>query len=348
MRVPHVRADRYPCQSEPDDRYHPISAYSPCGTIPRRQGWPAKARNIRAFAMAIIEVLPRRLRERIEQLGAIGRDPAGGLTRLPFAPAHVEALQRSAQMMREAGLDAGVDEFGNLIGRRAGRRDAALLAGSHLDTVPQGGIFDGALGVVAAIECAQVLHDAGRPLQHSLVVMAFADEEGHAFGVGTMSSRALVAERGRAVGTIGRVHVQPGATNVIPGRVDLTVELRSPEAKVLETLRGAVEDRAHKIAGLHGLKMTWGTWDHSPPVPLDPRVRDAVVGAIERCGHPPLTLPSWAGHDAGVLSRYVPAGMIFVVSTGGLSHSPDERTPWDAVATGAQVLLETLLLLDEA
>jgi len=157
-----------------------------------------------------------------------------------------------------------------------------------------------------------------------------------------------LAERGRAVGTIGRVHVQPGATNVIPGRVDLTVELRSPEAKVLETLRGAVEDRAHKIAGLHGLKMAWGRWDHSPPVPLDPRVRDAVVGAIERCGHPPLTLPSWAGHDAGVLSRYVPAGMIFVVSTGGLSHSPDERTPWDAVETGAQVLLETLLLLDEA
>src|SRR5437667_421696 len=360
MRVPHVRADRYPCQSEPDDRYHPISAYSPCGTIPRRQGWPAKARNIRAFAMAIIEVLPRRLRERIEQLGAIGRDPAGGLTRLPFAPAHVEALQRSAQMMREAGLDAGVDEFGNLIGRRAGRRDAALLAGSHLDTVPQGGIFDGALGVVAAIECAQVLHDAGRPLQHSLVVMAFADEEGHAFGVGTMSSRALVGELGRSRlaqlrdGTgrsvdeylRARAHGLPAAR--VPAEVDASVELRSPEAKVLETLRGAVEDRAHKIAGLHGLKMTWGTWDHSPPVPLDPHVRDAVVGAIERCGHPPLTLPSWAGHDAGVLSRYVPAGMIFVVSTGGLSHSPDERTPWDAVETGAQVLLETLLLLDEA
>ena len=77
-------------------------------------------------------------------------------------------------------------------------------------------------------------------------------------------------------------------------------------------------------------------------------MRDAVVRAIERCGHPPLTLPSWAGHDAGVMSRYVPAGMIFVVSTGGLSHSPEERTPWEAVETGAQVLLETLLFLDDA
>lgn len=408
--------------------------------------------------MATLKVSPRRLRERIEQLGAIGRDPAGGLTRLPFTPAHVEAVRQSAQMMREAGLDAGVDEFGNLIGQQAGRQDAALLAGSHLDTVPQGGIFDGALGVVAAIECAQVLHDAGRPLQHGLAIMAFADEEGHAFGVGTMSSRALVgelgrsrlaqlrddtgrsvddylrtrahglpvasvpahvgayvelhieqgpgleqmgrtvaavesitgilrapaviegraahagttpmpgradalvgaaelvlavrelalSERDRAVGTVGRVHVQPGATNVIPGRVELTVELRSPDTNVLERLRGAVEGRAAEIARLHSLTVTCGTWDRSPPVPLDPQVRDTILRAIERCDHPPLTLASWAGHDAGVLSRYVPAGMIFVVSTGGLSHSPAEHTPWEAVETGAQVLLETLLLLDDA
>ena len=401
--------------------------------------------------MATIKVSPRRLRERMEQLGTIGRDSAGGLTRLPFAPAHVQAVQRSAQMMREAGLDAGVDEFGNLIGQRSGRREAALLAGSHLDTVPQGGIFDGALGVVAAIECAQTLREANRPLQHGLAVMAFADEEGHAFGAGTLSSRALVgeigrsrlaqlrdetgrsvddylrarthglppakvpaqvgayvelhieqgpvlermgrvvaavesitgilrtpvviegrashagttpmpgradalvgaaelvlavrdlalAERDRAVGTIGRAHV-------LPGRVELTVELRSPDAQVLETLRDAVEERSREIADRHHLTVRLGAWDLSPPVPLDPRMRDAVVRAIERCGHPPLTLPSWAGHDAGVMSRYVPAGMIFVVSTGGLSHSPDERTPWEAVETGAQVLLETLLFLDDA
>src|SRR2546427_774571 len=312
--------------------------------------------------MATIKVSPRRLRERMDQLGTIGRDPAGGLTRLPFAPAHVQAVQRSAQMMREAGLDAGVDEFGNLIGQRSGRREAALLAGSHLDTVPQGGIFDGALGVVAAIECAQTLREANRPLQHGLAVIAFADEEGHAFGAGTLSSRALVGEisrsrlaqlrdeTGRSVDDYlrGRAHVLPGATNVIPGRVELTVELRSPDAQVLETLRDAVEERSREIADRHHLTVRLGTWDPSPPVPLDLRVRDAVVRAIERCGQPPLTLPSWAGHDAGVMSRYVPAGMIFVVSTGGLSHSPEERTPWEAVETGAQVLLETLLFLDDA
>ncbi len=408
--------------------------------------------------MDTVNISPRRLRERMEQLGAIGRDRDGGLTRLPFSPSHVEATRLAAHMMRDAGLDAGVDEFGNLVGQRPGEDEAALLTGSHLDTVPQGGAFDGALGVVAAVEAAHALRDAGRRLRHRLAVVAFADEEGHAFGVGTLSSRALVGEvargrfaalrdetgrslddylrtrdhglpparvpecvaaylelhaeqgpvlermgrtvaavesitgilrapvvmagraahagttpmdaradalvgaaelvlavrelalqhSGRAVGTVGRAMVLPGATNVIPGRVELSVELRSPDAATLDALRAAVEHRAQDIADRYGLKVAVGAWDHSPPVLMDPHVRDAVLHAIDTCGHQPLSLPSWAGHDAGVLARYVPAGMVFVASTAGLSHSPREHTPWEAVNTGAQVLLHTLLILDNA
>ncbi len=408
--------------------------------------------------MDTVNISPRRLRERMEQLGAVGRDRDGGLTRLPFSPSHVEATRLAAQMMRDAGLDAGVDEFGTLVGQRPGEDESALLTGSHLDTVPQGGAFDGALGVIAAIEAAHALRDAGRRLRHRLAVVAFADEEGHAFGVGTLSSRALVGEiardrfpglrdragrslddclrarehglplarvpervvaylelhveqgpvlermgrtvaavesitgilrapvviagrtghagttpmdaradalvgaaelvlavrelalqhGGRAVGTVGRADVLPGAGNVIPGRVELSVELRSPDAGALDALRAAVEGRAQDVADRYGLKITVGGWDHSPPVPMDPRVRDAVLRAIETCGHPPLALPSWAGHDAGVLARHVPAGMIFVASTAGLSHSPRESTPWEAVETGAQVLLNTLVILDSA
>ncbi len=392
----------------------------------------------------------------MEQLGSIGREAAGGLTRLPFSPAHVEAVRVVAQMMREAGLEPGVDEFGNLIGQRADQGGPALLTGSHLDTVPEGGMFDGGLGVIAAVEAVQALQDAGRRLRHSLAVTAFADEEGHAFGVGTLSSRMLVGEiararfstlrdatgrsldeylgtrahglplarvpegvaaylelhveqgpvleqlgrsvaavesitgilrttvvfdgraahagttpmharadalvgaadlvlavrdlalqrEGRAVGTVGRASVRPGATNVIPGRVELSVELRSPNDRDLDALRATLEQRAHVIARQHGLTVTVGTWDLSPPVAMDPGICEAVLRALETCGQPRLALPSWAGHDAGVLARYIPAGMIFVVSTAGLSHSPREHTPWDAAATGAQVLLETLLILD--
>ncbi|HEX4841608.1 MAG TPA: M20/M25/M40 family metallo-hydrolase, partial [bacterium] len=109
-----------------------------------------------------------------------------------------------------------------------------------------------------------------------------------------------------------------------------------------------VEQRAHRIAGQEGLGVTVGSWDRSAPVPMDPGVRDAVVQALRTCGQPALTLPSWAGHDAGVLARYIPAGVIFVASTAGLSHSPREHTPWETAAIGAQVLLETLLILDSA
>ncbi len=399
-----------------------------------------------------------RLRGRLERLATVGSDPAGGVTRLPFSSSHTEAVRAVSQMLGEAGLDAGVDEFGNLIGRRSGERDAAVLAGSHLDTVPQGGMFDGALGVVAAVEAAQALRESGTKLRHGLTVVAFADEEGHAFGVGTLSSRLLVGElarsrlsalrdgtgrtledylrarahglpparmpadvaayvelhveqgpvleragrtvaavesivgilrttvvvegkaahagttpmearadaivgaaelvlavrelalgqRGQAVGTVGRAHVSPGAANVIPGRVELTVELRSVNNRDLDALRRAVEQRGQDIARRDGLKMVFGTWDHSPQAPMDPGVRDTVLGVIERSGHPRVSLPSWAGHDAGVLARHVPAGMIFVTSTGGLSHSPRESTPWDAVEVGAQVLLDSLIALDAA
>ncbi|HEX9532287.1 MAG TPA: Zn-dependent hydrolase [bacterium] len=408
--------------------------------------------------MTPARISPQRLRQRMEHLGTIGRGDSGGISRPPFSPAHVEAVRLVAQMMREAGLDPGVDEFGNLIGLGAGGDGPVLLAGSHLDTVPDGGMFDGGLGVVAAVEAAQTLRDAGRRLRHRLAVIAFADEEGHAFDIGTLSSRALVGEiprsrletlrdrsgqslneylrarahglpvarvpehaaayvelhveqgpvlermgravaavdsitgilrttltfegraahagttpmtaradalvgaaelvvamrelalqhKDRAVGTVGRLSVYPGATNVIPGRVDLSVEARSPGEHELDDLRVAVEQRAQRIAAQEGLRLTVGSWDRSPPVPMDPGVRDAVVQALQTCGQPSLTLPSWAGHDAGVLARYIPSGMIFVASTAGLSHSPREHTPWETAAIGAQVLLETLLILDSA
>ena len=408
--------------------------------------------------MTPAHISSQRLRQRMEDLGTIGRGDSGGISRSPFSPAHVEAVRLVAQMMHEAGLDPGVDDFGNLIGHGAGGDGPLLLAGSHVDTVPDGGMFDGALGVVAAVEAAQTLREAGRGLRHPLAVIAFADEEGYAFDVGTLSSRALVGEipwsrfatlrdrsgqsfeaylrarahglpvarvpervgayvelhveqgpvlermgravaavesitgilrttvsfegraahagttpmtvradalvgaaelvvavrelalrhKDRAVGTVGRLSVLPGATNVIPGHVDLSVEVRSPDERELDNLRAAVEQRSQMIAGQHGLRVTVRSWDRSPPVPMDPGIRDAVMRALQVCGQPALTLPSWAGHDAGVLARYIPAGMIFVASTAGLSHSPREHTPWETAAIGAQVLLETLVILDSA
>lgn len=360
-------------------------------------------------------------------------------------------------MMKEAGLTGGVDEFGILIGSLQGDAELpALLVGSHLDTVPHGGMFDGALGVIAGIECAQALREAGVRLRHPMAVVAFADEEGAGFGLGTLSARCLVGqlsrthfaklhdasgrslteylsahlvklpsarvparvaaylelhvEQGpvlhrmarlaaavdaitgtlrttiifegranhagttpmadradalwgaaefvlavrecarmsgtRAVGTVGRLEVFPGVTNIVPGRVELRLDLRSPDEQLLRTLQGQVSQRADEIAEHLGLNVTIESWDYAPAPPLDRRVREVIVEAMKTCGQEPLILPSWAGHDAGVMAQYVPAGMIFVSTTEGISHAPQEHAPWPAVEVGVQVLLESLLALD--
>ena len=153
---------------------------------------------------------------------------------------------------------------------------------------------------------------------------------------------------GRAVGTVGQLVVSPGAMNVIPGRVRMAIELRSADDGFLADAKQAVERKGHEIAGRYRLTFSAERWSESAHQPLDDGVRAAILKAMRARGVPPLTLPSWAGHDAGVLAQYVPAGMIFVTSTGGISHSPREQTPWPAVEAGAQVLLDTLLLLDAA
>jgi N-carbamoyl-L-amino-acid hydrolase len=134
-----------------------------------------------------------RVNRRLDQLAAVGRDPRGGMSRFAFTPAHAEACALVAGWMREAGLDPFLDRAGNLIGVGPGNAPG-LAAGSHLDTVPMGGRFDGALGVVGAIECAQALRDAGLNLRRPFVALAFADEEGNTFGTGCLTSRSLTGE----------------------------------------------------------------------------------------------------------------------------------------------------------
>ena len=393
-----------------------------------------------------------RLRRRLEELAQIGRTPEGGVTRLSYRPEHAAAVRLAAEWMRQAGAPAGVDAWGNLHGVVPGAEAALapVAAGSHLDTVPNGGIFDGALGVVAAIEAAQALRDAGIRLARPLLLLALAEEEGTSFGVGCLGSlgvvgrapapdsihdrdgvtaaallrsfdpgvvqaplsppmaaylelhieqgpvlaangaplaaveaivgieravftfrgqanhagttpmdarrdalwgaaelvaqvRALAREtEGRAVATVGRLTVAPGATNVVPGAAEMTVEIRSADTPTLEALRTAVEQAGRTSAGRYELGLEMTAWRAELPAPLDPGVRAAIVQAAGDLGWPIMTMPSWAGHDAKILSTRVPAGMIFVPSDRGISHSPEEHTSWEDAARGAQVLCRAI------
>jgi hydantoinase/carbamoylase family amidase len=294
--------------------------------------------------------------------------------------------------MREAGLDIEVDPDGNLIGRTD---DDTVWTGSHLDSVPNGGKFDGALGVVAAIEAVErvgrgaavvfrdeergcvgstrrveagplpqyflevhveqgpVLERAGAPLGLAQGIVGivrgervFAGQPGHA-GTVPMAGREdalvaaaeyilrvrdLAAATNDAVATVGQVAVEPGAANVIPGRVRVSVDVRAPDRERLDRLVTAL-----------GLAPDF----RLEPVPMADRPVLALRGEIADRGLPVVELPSGAGHDAAVLAGAgVQTAMLFVRSlNGGVSHSPEEESSPEDVQLAVDVLAGALARL---
>jgi allantoate deiminase len=340
-----------------------------------------------------------RLLERLDRLYAIGGGP--GANRIGYSPEEDEAHELAAGWMREAGLEVEHDAHGNLVGRVRGEEPGLpeVWTGSHLDSVPQGGRYDGALGVVAAIE---VLERLGRQ-RHTLAAVSFRDEErgcagsrglvaagtlpgvwvelhheqgprlaqadaplgivtgivgykrgtttfvgraGHA-GTTPMDGRedALVAAAEEilrlrdvartiedGVATVGRIEVEPGGTNVIPGLARISVDVRAPDA-----------ERLTRLVEAAGLEQEGRT----EPAPMSDVVRAALRIEIEARGLGVVELASGAGHDAGILaSAGVASGMLFVRGlNGGVSHHPDELSSDEDVALAVDVLTATVARL---
>ena len=133
-----------------------------------------------------------RLNRSLEELGRIGHTPQG-MQRVAFSPLDVEGRQHTIALMRRAGLEIRIDPAGNIIGRKEGLEPGlpAIGLGSHVDTVPNGGKYDGALGTLAAIECAQRLYDLGVITQHPLEILVFTNEEGTGFHSWLFGSQAM-------------------------------------------------------------------------------------------------------------------------------------------------------------
>jgi hydantoinase/carbamoylase family amidase len=398
-----------------------------------------------------------RLWERIQRLGHVGRAADGGIVRPAYGAAHAEAVAMVAAWLREAGLAPGLDATGTLVAVMPGSapETAAIGVGSHLDSVPHGGAFDGALGVLAALEAVQTLREHGVTPRRPLAVLGFADEEGNNFGIGVLSAQLWIGEitpdrfasirdgagrgldayldafrvpglprvarpelaaylelhveqgpvlagdggaaaaveaivgisrttvtftgapnhagttpmelrqdalwgaaeltlavrdlaveaDGRAVATVGVLELSPGATNVIPGRARMRVELRSPDEELLAQWRAHVAALADGAARRNGVQVELDDWHHAPAMPMHPVALAATRRGLVDAGLPERTLPSWAGHDAKVLARVMPVGMLFVPSEGGVSHSPLEHTSAEDCAAGAQALLHAALRL---
>lgn len=389
---------------------------------------------------------------RLAELFEIGRQ--AGTNRPGLGEGEQRAHDLVASWMAEAGLAVEVDRAGNLVGRLPGS-DPSLTevwTGSHLDTPPDGGMFDGALGVVAGLDAAAAI-GAGS-VRRTIAVVAFRLEEGCRFGRGVFGSRAMVGDiepdegdlldadgvsvaeafaelglgrlptrgwaepppacfleahieqgpalaaagaplgvvtsiagmagfdvvfsgsRGHAgtvpmslrsdalgaaarfvlaahevarsipgaVATIGRLVTLPGATNTIPGRVELFADLRAPDAAGLDALVDRATAAAAEAAAAGACTAeVLPRWRYEP-VAMDPATAAAVRRAVTGLGLEPVDLPSGAGHDAAIMATAgIPSAMLFVRSdAGGVSHAPEESTGADAIALCAQALESAL------
>ncbi len=168
-----------------------------------------------------------------------------------------------------------------------------------------------------------------------------------AAGLITAVNRVVTAMPGRQVGTVGRIKAEPGAVNVIPGRVEMSLELRDLDADKIRTLFERIRTEAGSIAARTGTKIGFeAVEERTLPALTDERIRKIVEEAAKELGLGSYRMPSGAGHDAQSVARIAPIGMIFVPSVGGISHSPLEFSRAEDIEKGVSVLLKALFKVD--
>ena len=243
--------------------------------------------------MAVAISLPR-LRAYIEALAQFGRNPEGqGITRSCWSPAHEEARAWLLARMKEAGLTTWVDEAGNTFGK-LGEGGPTVMTGSHIDTVPQGGSLDGALGVLAGLECLQTLREAGVRTRRPLTMVAWSDEEGRYAGLfgsraftGKLDARQIphfrAADGERLVEAMSRAGFDPleaPKAKCDPRTLAAYVELHIEQGPHLEAARIPIGS----VQGIVGNRRSWVTFvgqaDHAGTTPMAWR-KDAFLGAAE-------------------------------------------------------------------
>ena len=399
-----------------------------------------------------------RLWQRLMTLARIGATEKGGVCRIALTDLDRQGRDRFVQWAGELGCSLRRDAIGNLFARRAGADDRlpAIATGSHLDTQPTGGKFDGNFGVLAGLEVLQTLNDAGVRAHAPLEVCVWTNEEGSrfvpvmmgsgvyagAFGLehaldardaegvtvrealeaigqagaapaaiadgaprfaayfeahieqgpvledagitigavtGALGQRwfdvtvtgqeahagptpmalrrdallpaaALVqrvnaiaqAEQPHGRGTVGSLRVFPDSRNVIPGRVQLTVDFRHADEAGLARMDAALRAAATELAS-RGVTIAVDPVVHFPPQPFDAALVESVRVAAADAGLSCLDVVSGAGHDAVYVARTAPTAMIFVPCKDGISHNEIEDAKPEHLAAGAEVLLHAML-----
>lgn len=391
----------------------------------------------------------------VDELAAIGAGTAG-INRFAWSPALMAASNWLVDRLGELGLDAEIDAAGNVVGRWSAGEGPAVVVGSHLDTVPEGGRFDGALGVLSGLEAIRRLKAEHWSPLRPLWLVAFNDEEGTRFGTSLFGSsafvgddltalreregidgatlaeamrssgfdfedlaqaravdkvgcyvelhieqgnrleaqeldaavvtaivgvrgyrvelhgevnhagttpmnarhdalagaaRAVLALRHRAVAAgdvtanVGRIDVSPGGSNVVPGTAVFTVDIRSADQERYAELDSLVRSCVAAAASDEGLTAEIVLTHEHPPTAMSDELQRVLGERMNAAGLRWAAMSSGAAHDAQLLAAHVPAGMLFVPSQGGISHSPMEFTTSQKRERGVAVLTDVLRTL---
>jgi N-carbamoyl-L-amino-acid hydrolase len=400
-----------------------------------------------------------RLRADIEEnatFGEVATETGRGRTVLTGTEADRQAREFFVGRLEDAGLDVDVDAVGNVVGEwipeSADPTAAPVAAGSHLDSVPRGGMFDGPLGTYGALEAVRTIQESGVDPERPLKVVSWTEEEGTRFPAGLVGSSVAAGrravddarslrddegislgaalddigfsgtgvvdpatwdswfevhvEQGRtleeagapvgvvdaiagittcrisvsgeanhagttpmgdrrdalvaasefvveseravtavartrsetAVGTVGTLDVAPNATNVVPGTVEMTMDVRDVDREGIETVVSRARECASRVESSRPVTTAFERGPLTPPSEMAPRCLDAVRSAADGLGVDTVEMHSAALHDTATLADVTDTALLFAPSRDGISHNPSEWTEWDDCATATSVL----------
>ena len=275
-----------------------------------------------------------------------------------FAPDMLGSLVYAGGMPLEDALDiVAIDGavLGDELERIGWAGDAAVPGPAphayvelHIEQGPlleEQGITIGAVTGVQGISWQEVVV-TGQANHAGTTPMRLRHDAGYVAGsIVTFVRDLATALGGHQVATVGRLSLHPDLVNVVAARATLTVDLRNTDASVLAEAESGLRSHAEDVAAAEGVTLAWRRLAQFDPVAFDPSVVDLVEATARRLDLSVMRLPSGAGHDAQMLARVCPTGMVFVPSRAGISHNPAEYTSPDDLAAGAQVLAEVLVEL---
>jgi N-carbamoyl-L-amino-acid hydrolase len=407
---------------------------------------------------ANLRINGKRLWDSIMAMAKIGATAGGGSHRLTLTDEDKQGRDLFAEWCIAEGCTITVDRMGNMFARRAGKDNSRhpVAMGSHLDTQPYGGKFDGVYGVLSGLEVIRTLNEQNIVTDAPLEIINWTNEEGARFAPAMLASGVfsghhdlefalsriatdgaefaaelerigyagdvmvgnrpftaylephieqgpILEREGKMVGVVtdaqgfrwynisftgqaahtgstpmvgrknallgtakviqavdeiakkyapdgrgtvgGQFQVAPPSRNIIPGKVDFTVDFRHPDADTIAAMDAALRETCEQVAAEIGLELQFEQISYSPPTPFDPTCIEAVEKAVQMLGYPYQRILSGAGHDACHIAKVSPTSMIFVPCKDGISHNEAESSKKEDLEAGCNVLLHAVLEL---